>query len=145
MNLFIFFTSILISIQLTLGFDIPEPIRESMSALHKMCIEKTGASLEHIHKCSDNQIGDDADAKCYIACLNENVNLDLNRKIAEIQTVDHEMSDDIHRVVDHVKKECDDDYFDKIGGCEGPWQKANCHLKAHKDVQHFCDLVKSFN
>lgn len=36
-------------------------------------------------------------------------------------------------------------FTDKIGGCEGAWQKTNCHLQAHDDIQHFCELLKSFN
>lgn len=97
-----------------IGFEIPQSIQESTKDLHKHCIEKTGVSIEHIHKCSEKAIPDDPDVKCYLACLHDNFDVDLEKRIAQIQTVEHKINDDVHGLVSHIKKECDDEYFGKL-------------------------------
>lgn len=96
---------------LVTGFEIPENIREAVKELHHHCLEKTGASLEHLHKCSEKEIPGDPDAKCYLACMHGNADVKLDKRVVEIQTVELAINDDIHGLVEHIRKECDDDYF----------------------------------
>lgn len=101
---------------LATGFEIPEDIRQSIEKLHKHCIAKTGASIEHIHKCSDKEIPNDPDAKCYMACMHENHDVDLEARNVEIQHVNHEINDDIHGLVEDIRKQCKDEEFGKCPG-----------------------------
>ncbi|XP_063708745.1 general odorant-binding protein 69a-like [Culicoides brevitarsis] len=95
----------------TFGFEIPESIQSGLEKVHRDCMEKTQATLDHIHKCSDKAIPDDPDAKCYLACFHDQLAFDLKNRIFQIQNVDHPMNDDVHGLLDHVSKECDGAYF----------------------------------
>lgn len=96
------------------AFEIPEDIRQGIENLHKHCKEKTGVAMEHIHKCSDKELPADPDAKCYIGCFHENSDVNLDTRIVLIQNVEHALNDDIHRVVEKIRNECDDAYFGKF-------------------------------
>uniref|UniRef100_A0A336N1H3 CSON008182 protein n=1 Tax=Culicoides sonorensis TaxID=179676 RepID=A0A336N1H3_CULSO len=135
----IFFAIITLSTKVG-SFEIPQLIRESMINLHDKCIEKTGAKLENLRKCKELYIPDDQASKCYLDCMIGNIDIDLEEKLAHIETIKHEINADIHDLVHHVRKECDAKiHFDDK--CEESWQRANCHLKAHDDSIEFCLLL----
>lgn len=104
---------ILINVVLINAFDIPEPIRKGIMDLHVRCAKSTQVNIEHIHKCDVNHIPDDPDAKCYFACLHENATVDLNKKMASIENIEMAISDDIHRLIEHIRKNCPEENFSK--------------------------------
>lgn len=93
---------------LTFAFEIPPEIRTSLRKLHDQCIAETGAKLEHLRKCKGLQIPDDPDAKCYLNCILGKFDVNLEDKLAHIENVKHVINDDIHDLVHHLRKECDD-------------------------------------
>lgn len=152
--LFITFVSVFC---INFGYEIPEPLRSSLLALHDHCMEETKASVPILQECINGQIPNDRDAMCYLYCMVSQSTYDLEQRFQWVKEIKHEISHDIHNWKSHVSKECDA----KIGElyniskiikfkiiiltghddkCLEGWQRVNCYLQTHNDTMEYCLL-----
>lgn len=89
------------------SFEIPEKTRESMRKLHDKCIIESGVTNEILSKCNNSYIPDDHSAKCYLKCFIEQATIQVDKKLAVIEDIEHEISDDMHEHKKHVAEHCD--------------------------------------
>lgn len=101
------FYLLFVAVTLSVAYEIPEAVRNSLLTLHDKCMEQTGASVAHLQKCKTGYIPEDHDAKCYLHCMISQSTVDLEQRFQWIAGVKHEISHDIHNWKSHVNQECD--------------------------------------
>lgn len=93
-------------------FDFPDEIKGHLIQMSNKCIETTGAERKVLRQCSETgQIADDAKIKCYLKCLHDNFDVDLEKQVAAIthdDTHQHDINEHVHALVQHVQKNCGD-------------------------------------
>uniref|UniRef100_A0A336MWF6 CSON008186 protein n=1 Tax=Culicoides sonorensis TaxID=179676 RepID=A0A336MWF6_CULSO len=127
-------------------FDFPDQIKGHLIQLSNKCIDITGAERKVLRQCSETgQIPDEPKIKCYLKCLHDNFNVDLEKEVAAITHDDshqHDINEHVHAMVTHVQERCGDMKSDDK--CEEAWLKANCQLKLYKGEIAFCFAAPFF-
>lgn len=89
------------------SFEIPVKTRESLRKLHDKCVAESGVTHETLSKCKNSFIPDDHSAKCYLKCFIEQATILVDQKLAVIEDIEHEISDDMHEHKKHIVEHCD--------------------------------------
>lgn len=93
-------------------FDFPDEIKAHLIQMSNKCIETTGAERKIVRQCSETgQIPDDPKVKCYLKCLHDNFDVDLEKQVAAIthdDTHQHDINEHVHALVSHVQERCGD-------------------------------------
>lgn len=91
-------------------FDIPDQIKGQLIQMSNKCVESTGAERKVMRQCAETgQIPDDPKVKCYLKCLHDNFNVDLEKQVASIthdDTHQHDINEHVHQLVEHIQKNC---------------------------------------
>lgn len=91
-------------------FDFPDEIKGHLIQLSNKCVETTGAERKVLRQCSETgQIADDPKVKCYLKCLHDNFDVDLEKQVAAITHDDkhqHDINEHVHALVQQVQANC---------------------------------------
>lgn len=75
---------------------------------------ESGADIKHLQECRVNHIPDESTSKCYLACMTEQIELNVMESIAVVQDIVHFIGEDILSMAIEMKARCDhlgEDFF----------------------------------
>lgn len=86
---------------------IPEGFKQAVLKAHDYCLVDSKADINHLRACRVNHIPDEPTSKCYLACMTEQIELNIMEGIAIVQDVVHFLNEDIMTMAMEMKSKCD--------------------------------------
>jgi PBP/GOBP family len=87
-------------------FEVPKYMKDAIDILHKMCMEKSGATMDELSKCQSGQVPDHPTVKCYLACLYETLEVFDENDHVDLKQLSITMPDSVKKIIEHVGSVC---------------------------------------